>query len=97
MVYTTDNGEDHHGQKNRWPVVMVGNAGGTLKADGRFLRFGSIACYPNRDGTRPEGPVTYALSEFFATIAHGVGVPAPETFAAGGFHKNRGPIPQLLA
>lgn len=39
IVFTSDNAAEHHSVHSRWPLVVLGNAGGVLKADGRFVRY----------------------------------------------------------
>ena len=39
IVYLSDSGESHHPRLQNWPVVLLGNLGGRLKAGGRYLDF----------------------------------------------------------
>jgi len=39
IVYLSDQAEQHHARYFEWPVVLIGNLGGKLKAGGRFLQF----------------------------------------------------------
>lgn len=39
LVYLSDAAETHHGRGMQWPVVLVGNMGGRLKAGGRLLGY----------------------------------------------------------
>lgn len=39
LVYLSDAAETHHGRGMKWPVVLVGNMGGRLKAGGRLLEY----------------------------------------------------------
>jgi len=39
IIYMSDFGDRHHPSYTRWPVLMLGNLGGTLKTDGRFLEY----------------------------------------------------------
>lgn len=39
LVYLSDAAEAHHGRGLQWPVVMVGDMGGRLKAGGRLLEY----------------------------------------------------------
>jgi hypothetical protein len=85
IVYMNDNGEAHHATHARYPLVVIGNAGGKLKADGRFLR------YPPRGSAGAR-----SLADLFCTIATAVGAPTT-TFGMGGVEQVKGPIPELLA
>ena len=83
IVYTSDNGETHHSNKRRWPIVVLGNAGGKLKADGRFR------AYPMSGSAR-------ALTHLYATVAVALDVPGGETFGKGGVETTHGPLSELL-
>ena len=39
IVYMSDFGDRHHPSYTEWPVVLIGNLGGKLKTDGRFLEY----------------------------------------------------------
>lgn len=39
IIYMSDFGDKHHPSYTRWPVVMLGNLGGALKTNGRFLEY----------------------------------------------------------
>jgi hypothetical protein len=62
LVYLSDAAEAHHGTGKRWPVVMVGDMGGRLKAGGRLLE------YP---GFGKTGPRTTA--NLFLALLHAAG------------------------
>jgi len=90
-VFGSDNGEQHHAGHHRFPLVLIGNAGGGIKADGRFLR------YPAKgsNGSR-------ALGDLYSSIAVGLGVPArpmgevqPNEFGTGGHETTMGPLAEL--
>jgi hypothetical protein len=85
IVYTSDNGEDHHSSKIRWPLVVVGNAGGKLRSDGRFVR------YPAKGK-----PGWRSLADFYCTIAHAVGAPT-DKFGDGGVEAVKGPLAEIMA
>jgi hypothetical protein len=84
-IYTSDNGEMHHSKKERWPVVVVGTAGGKLKSDGRFIRF------PKRGGSGGR-----SLADLYCSIATAAGVPT-DSFGKGGNEPVQGPIATLMA
>jgi hypothetical protein len=81
IVLTSDNGEHHHSNKQRWPVVVIGNAGGKLKADGRYIRYARGA---------------HALADLFSSIGVAAGAQTPK-FGEGGREQVKGPIPGLMA
>ena len=64
IVYLSDSGEAHHPSLYEWPVVLVGNLGGRLKTDGRYLQF------PNYGTTKHR-----TTANFFCTLMHAVGKP----------------------
>ena len=39
IVYMSDFGDRHHPSYTQWPVVLIGNLGGKLKTNGRFLEY----------------------------------------------------------
>lgn len=39
IIYMSDAAEEHHGQGKQWPMVLLGNLGGRLKTNGRFLQY----------------------------------------------------------
>lgn len=85
FVLTSENGEEHHANYRRWPIALFGNAGGKLKADGRFLRF------PKRGSTGAR-----SMADLYCTIATALGVPTND-FAKGGPEPVLGPIEILQA
>ncbi|ADB14996.1 protein of unknown function DUF1552 [Pirellula staleyi DSM 6068] len=64
LVYLSDSGEGHHPSLYEWPVVLIGNLGGKLKTDGRYLQF------PNY-GT----PNHRTMANLYCTLLHAVGKP----------------------
>lgn len=80
FVYLNDNGDAHHASHNRYPTVILGDAGGALKSDGRFVRY---------------APFTRSLADLYCTLAHAVGTPT-DTFGMGGVEKVTGPLADLL-
>ncbi len=89
MVLLSDNAESHHSEHKRWPMLVVGNAGGKLKADGRFVR------YQAPGGSRQLGSSSRAVCDFFSTFATALSVPTPD-FGKGGAEIPQGPIADLL-
>jgi len=63
IVYTSDSGAHHHSYEcHRWPVVLLGNLGGALKTNGRFLEYPSY----KQKGHR-------TLANLYLTLLHAVG------------------------
>ncbi len=77
----TPPGGHHRGFNDGWPVVVLGNAGGALKADGRFFR------YENH---------TRTLGDFYSSLATASGVPTND-FGKGGLDPATGPLPEIMA
>jgi hypothetical protein len=67
ILWLNDAGMDHHGKHGLQPAVLLGNAGGALRADGRYLAF------PTRGDPRPEK--AQSLADLFITLSHALGVP----------------------
>jgi hypothetical protein len=82
----SDNADAHHSTGKRWPLALLGDAGGALKADGRFIR------YPGKGqgGWR-------SLADLYCTLATAVGVPTDDFGKAGGVEPVKGPLPEILA
>jgi hypothetical protein len=81
FVFTSENGEEHHAKYQRWPVAVFGNAGGKLKADGRFLRY---------------APGARSMADFFCSVSTAVGAPT-DKFGMGGVEPVKGPLPEIMA
>ncbi len=62
IIYMSDAAEEHHGQGKQWPMVLLGNLGGRLKTNGRFLQ------YP---GYQSAGHRT--LGSFYLSLLNAVG------------------------
>lgn len=80
MVYTSNNGEAHHSAKQRWPVAVLGNAGGRLKSSGAFRRF---------------APGSRSLADLWLTLAAALDVEAGD-FAKGTRAIVQGPIAECV-
>ncbi len=64
IVYLSDSGEGHHPSLYEWPVVLLGNLGGKLKTEGRYLQFPNYATKDHRK-----------TANLFCTLLHAVGKP----------------------
>lgn len=62
IVWMSDSGEGHHGFCKEWPIVLVGNLGGRLKTDGRFLQYPSYGSSGNR-----------TIRNFYLSLLHAIG------------------------
>ncbi len=67
IVYLSDSAEGHHPRCEEWPVMLIGDLGGRLKAGNRYLR------YPwyGKTGHR-------TLASFYLALLHAVGDPRQE-------------------
>jgi len=65
IVYLSDQAEGHHARYFEWPVVLIGNLGGTLKTRGRFLQF------PGYQKSKDHR----TLAHLYTTVLHAVGKP----------------------
>jgi hypothetical protein len=64
FVYLSDSAEDHHSTCFEWPMVLLGNLGGRLRAGDRFLNFARYG---------EKGHATVA--QLYATLLHATGAP----------------------
>jgi hypothetical protein len=93
ILFANDNAESHHSRGFRWPVSLIGNAGGALRADGRFFRAPALgAATPAPDG--PAG--LRSVADLNATLARAFDAPADD-WGTGGVELVKGPIAELLA
>jgi hypothetical protein len=88
IVYLSDAAESHHSRCWEWPLVMIGNAGGKIRA-GRYVEYP----YWGNKGHRE-------LGNFYTTLLHTAGEERPYV----GMHEPAlkgisadGPLPELLA
>ncbi len=91
IVYTSDNAANHHSVGLDWPMVVLGNAGGALKSNGRYLS------YP-RYGTHDHN---HTICNWFTTLCHVAGVPqdlfGQPDMALGKTEDQQGPLSELVA
>lgn len=64
IVYLSDSGDGHHPQLHEWPVVLLGNLGGTLKTRGRYLQFPAYKTKAHR-----------TMANLYCTLFHAIGKP----------------------
>jgi len=64
FVYLSDSAEDHHSTCFEWPMLLLGDLGGRLRAGGRFLNFAKYG---------EKGHATVA--QLYATLLHAAGAP----------------------
>ena len=64
IVFLSDAAEGHHSQCKEWPMVVVGNLGGTLKTNGRYLEFPHYGSAGNR-----------TVANWYLTLLHAAGAP----------------------
>jgi hypothetical protein len=83
MTYLSDSGDEHHGEHKRFPVVLLGTAGGKIKADGRYLR------YPDKGK-----PGARSLCDLYCSLSTAVGAPT-DKFGTGGAEKVIGPLAEI--
>ena len=90
IVYLSDSAENHHSTCYEWPMVMLGNLGGKLKAGNRFL---NVPKY----GTKGH----HTAASLYTTLLHAVGTPVDhfgqKDAELEGVIDQMGPISELLA
>jgi len=85
LMYMSDNADAHHAGHKRWPLYLLGNAGGALKVDGSYRR------YPTKGSAGAR-----SLCDLFCSIATAVGAPTTD-FGKGGVEEVKGPLEELMA
>ncbi len=90
IVYLSDSAENHHSTCYEWPVVLLGNLGGRLKAGDRFLNYPKYGLAGHR-----------TMSNLYTTFLHAVGAPRDffgqkDRELEGAIDLN-GPLRELLA
>ena len=107
LVFMSDSANRQHTHGENWPMVLVGDLGGTIAA-------GQVVCYPLKAGhySRPGdyngfyGPPSPAamsnplINALYCTLLHAVGTPRDEFNRAPGLKETPaqfGPLTELLA
>ena len=67
IVYTSDSGESHHPNLDQWPVILIGDLGGRLKACGDA---GRLLHYPKYGNTGHR-----TLNSLYLSLLHAAGTP----------------------
>jgi hypothetical protein len=89
IVYLSDSGDSHHPSLYEWPVVLLGNLGGKLKTNGRYLQFPQYRAKAHR-----------TMANLYCTLLHAAGKPRDKFGVADPGLKDvdqTGPISDLLA
>lgn len=86
VVYTSCAAESQHSTGNRWPFLLLGNLGGTLRT-GRYIQ------YP----WEPK-PKSRTINALYTTFLHAVGKPRDRFNLEGGLKDldRPGPLPELM-
>jgi hypothetical protein len=89
IVYLSDNSNLHHSTGIEWPMLVLGNLGGQLKTNGRYL------AYP-RYGRRNHR----TIGNWLTTLCHAAGIPQDHfgqaDLALAKEIDQLGPLPELL-
>jgi hypothetical protein len=79
--------------------VVIGDAGGKQRADGRYLKYPSFwvggSFFTQADMTRSPHPDVHSWGDFYCTLAHAFGAPT-DTFGKAGNEPVKGPLKELL-
>ena len=90
IVYVSDNSDKHHSTATEWPMVVLGNLGGRLKSNGRYL------AYPGYGKANHH----HTIGNWFTTLCHVAGTPVDHfgtpDFAIGKEKDQTGPLSELL-
>ena len=91
IVYVSDNSDKHHSSATEWPMVVLGNMGGRLKSQGRYLS------YPGYGSAGHH----HTIGNWLTTLCHIAGFPQDHfgqpDFALGKEADQHGPLNELLA
>lgn len=91
IVYVSDNSDKHHSSAREWPMVALGNLGGALKTQGRYL------AYPRYESKNHH----QTIGNWLTTICHAAGVPVDHfgqpDLSLGRLEMQQGPLQELLA
>jgi hypothetical protein len=90
IVYLSDNSDKHHSSATEWPMFTLGNLGGAIKANGRYL------AYPHYGSANHR----HTLGNFLTTVCHAAGLETDHfgqpDFALGKLDMQKGPLGELL-
>lgn len=91
IVYLSDNSDKHHSSATEWPMLVLGNLGGKLNSQGRYL------AYPRYGSANHH----HTIGNFLTSITHIAGIPQDHfghaDFALGKLDMQKGPLQELLA
>jgi hypothetical protein len=89
IIYLSDAAEGHHSRCYDWPMVVIGNLGGALKTQGRYLEFPKYGSAGHR-----------TTANFYLALLHAVGKPrvtfGQEDITLKGID-TKGPLQEILA
>lgn len=90
IVYLSDSAENHHSTCYDWPMLILGDLSGKLKAGNRFLNFPKYAAKGHR-----------TTANLYTTLLHAAGTPVDhfgqKDAELEGIIDQDGPIPELFA
>ena len=66
IIYLSDSGNEHHGNLNEWPYLVIGGGGDRLKIAGRYIRYPEYGA----DGHR-------TIGNWWTTLLNAYGNPIP--------------------
>ena len=90
IVYLSDNSNLHHSTAVEWPMLVLGDLGGALKAGGRYLAWPRYGCSGHK-----------TIGNWLTTVCHAAGYPVEHfgqpDLALGADIDQVGPLAELLA
>lgn len=89
IVYMSDAAEGHHSRCWQWPMVVIGDAGGSLKTRGRYVEYPYYAKAGHR-----------TIGNFYTTLLHAAGQEREQFGLTDPMLKDfdqRGPLVELVA
>ena len=90
IVYVSDNSDKHHASATEWPMFVLGNSGGALNSQGRYLAYPRYGSANHKE----------TIGNWLTTVTHVAGVPQDHfgqpDMALGKLEMQSGPLSELL-
>ena len=101
IVFMSDSAERQHSQGTQWPIVLLGDLGGSLKTNQLITYPMTAKTVENDYGESREAgtglPTNPTLNRLFCTLLHAAGAPRENfNLLVPGLDQN-GPLTELLA
>ena len=85
ILYTSDNGEQHHSTASEWPMLLIGGSALGLVTGGRTVVYPGLGKGAHRQ-----------VSNLYNTLGHLLGAPVDDFGAEGASRVAEGPLAELM-